>query len=47
MTDGVIHDMKETKNSIVRASKMGISVIIIGLGPEDFASMEELDGDRK
>ncbi len=34
ITDGEIHDMPSTKDLIVRASKMPLSVIIIGVGNE-------------
>jgi hypothetical protein len=47
MTDGCIHDMSETKREIVEMSKMGISVIIVGVGNEDFSLMEELDSDDR
>lgn len=45
LTDGSYDDRQETINEIVRASKLPISIIIIGLGDANFASMEELDGD--
>ena len=34
ITDGDIHDMNETKNLLVRASKLPLSVIIVGVGKE-------------
>ena len=47
LTDGAIHDMAETKNQIVRASMLPISIIIIGIGSsQELSKMEELDGDR-
>ncbi|XP_061825837.1 copine-2 isoform X2 [Nerophis lumbriciformis] len=45
ITDGVISDMDETRHSIVQASKLPMSIIIIGVGNADFAAMEFLDGD--
>jgi hypothetical protein len=46
LTDGCIHDMEQTKNSIYEASFLPLSIIIIGVGEADFSLMEELDGDR-
>jgi Copine len=45
LTDGVIHDMKQTKDLIVECSKYPLSIIIVGIGNADFANMEQLDGD--
>lgn len=45
ITDGVISDMDETRDAIVEASKLPMSIIIIGVGNADFAAMEFLDGD--
>jgi len=45
LTDGEITDMEATKGAIVRASTAPMSIIIIGVGPADFSSMQELDGD--
>jgi hypothetical protein len=47
LTDGEIHDMEQTKDLLVRASQLPLSVIIIGVGNEDFESMIELDSDGK
>ena len=47
LTDGEIHDMVETKRMIVEASKLPVSVIIIGVGNEEFDMMVELDSDEK
>jgi len=38
-TDGKIDDMNETKDLLIEASKYGISVIIIGIGHNDFENM--------
>jgi hypothetical protein len=46
LTDGEIHDMEQTKNLIVEASVLPISIIIVGIGEADFTSMEILDGDK-
>jgi len=45
LTDGIITDMNDTKEAIINASGLPISIIIIGVGQADFAAMEELDGD--
>ena len=45
LTDGEIHDMAEVKELIVQASDLPTSVIIVGVGNEDFELMEELDCD--
>ena len=47
LTDGVIIDMKETVNSIVEASKLPLSIVIVGIGDADFENMRFLDGDDK
>ena len=47
LTDGDIHDMDKTKDLIVSASLLPISIIIIGIGDEEFELMIELDGDEK
>lgn len=46
LTDGQIQDMNETKDCIVEASKLPLSIIIIGIGKTDFDYMEILDGDE-
>lgn len=47
ITDGEIHDMPQVKDLIVEASKMPLSIIIIGVGQEQFRMMRELDSDDK
>lgn len=47
LTDGEIHDMDKTKDLLVQASQLPLSVIIIGVGDEDFELMRELDSDGK
>eukprot|EP00045_Choanoeca_perplexa_P013309 m.150285 g.150285 ORF g.150285 m.150285 type:complete len:586 (+) comp16314_c0_seq1:94-1851(+) len=45
LTDGVITDFDQTVRAIVEASSLPLSIIIVGVGGADFASMEHLDGD--
>ena len=45
LTDGVSIDMKETVDCIVEASKLPLSIVIVGIGERDFENMEVLDGD--
>jgi hypothetical protein len=45
LTDGVITDMKQTVNELVKASALPVSVVIIGIGDEDFGLMKILDAD--
>ncbi|XP_011487055.1 copine-3 isoform X2 [Oryzias latipes] len=45
ITDGIITDMDETRSAIVRASRLPMSIIIVGVGGADFSAMEFLDGD--
>ena len=47
LTDGNIHDLRETIDAMVNASNYPISIIIVGIGDGDFSSMEFLDGDDK
>merc|ERR1711902_308346 len=46
ITDGIITDFEETKAALVNASSLPMSVIIVGVGNEDFSAMEVLDGDN-
>uniref|UniRef100_A0A8C5D911 Copine-4-like n=1 Tax=Gouania willdenowi TaxID=441366 RepID=A0A8C5D911_GOUWI len=45
LTDGVITDMSETREAIVQASHLPMSIIIVGVGNADFEDMQMLDGD--
>ena len=45
LTDGIITDYTETVNCIIEASKLPISIVIIGIGEADFENFEYLDGD--
>lgn len=47
ITDGVISDMDETRHAVVQASRLPMSIIIVGVGNADFAAMEFLDGDNR
>ena len=46
LTDGIINDMDKTIDSLVEASFLPISVIIIGIGDSDFGNMNTLDADE-
>ena len=46
LTDGEIHDMARVKQLIVDASALPTSVIIVGIGQEEFELMVELDSDE-
>lgn len=46
LTDGVVSDMAETRTAIVRASRLPMSIIIVGVGNADFSDMRLLDGDE-
>uniref|UniRef100_A0AAR2J8E7 C2 domain-containing protein n=1 Tax=Pygocentrus nattereri TaxID=42514 RepID=A0AAR2J8E7_PYGNA len=45
LTDGVITDMADTREAIVHASHLPMSIIIVGVGNADFTDMQTLDGD--
>ncbi|KAK0410431.1 hypothetical protein QR680_005129 [Steinernema hermaphroditum] len=45
VTDGVICDFDQTVSAIITASHHPLSIIIIGVGTEDFSRMEDLDSD--
>ena len=45
ITDGCIHDMRETIDRIVDCSKYPLSIIIVGIGDADFSMMDMLDSD--
>ncbi|XP_041670575.1 copine-3-like isoform X2 [Cheilinus undulatus] len=47
ITDGVITDMDLTRTAIVEASRLPMSIIIVGVGGADFSAMEFLDSDDK
>lgn len=39
--------MEETRHAVVQASKLPMSIIIVGVGNADFTAMEFLDGDSR
>ena len=41
-----LQDLPQTKKALVDASSLPMSVIIVGVGNEDFSAMEMLDGDN-
>jgi hypothetical protein len=47
LTDGVIDDMDETTSVIRNSIRYPLSIIIVGIGEEDFKLMEILDMDRE
>ncbi|KAM4606674.1 copine-3-like [Polymixia lowei] len=47
ITDGVITDMDQTRIAIVEASRLPMSIIIVGVGGADFSAMEFLDSDDR
>lgn len=47
ITDGVITDMDLTRAAIVEASRLPMSIIIVGVGGADFSAMEFLDSDDR
>jgi hypothetical protein len=47
ITDGIITDFEETKRSIIAASNLPMSIIIVGVGQEDFSAMDDLDSDEE
>jgi len=46
LTDGVINDMQQTISKVIEASSLPISIIIVGIGQEDFTQMIELNADE-
>lgn len=46
ITDGVISDMQQTIDQIVRGSELPLSIVIVGVGSADFSSMDVLDADE-
>jgi len=46
VTSGKVEDMNATKDLIVKAAALPLSVIIVGVGNGDFTDMEILDGDQ-
>lgn len=46
LTDGAISDMNDTKLAVIEASRLPMSIIIVGVGNADFTAMNELDADE-
>ncbi|XP_028112787.1 protein BONZAI 3-like isoform X2 [Camellia sinensis] len=46
ITDGVLTDLQETKDALVMASDLPLSILIVGVGGADFKQMEILDADN-
>lgn len=46
LTDGVITDLPDTISAIIRASKLPMAIIIVGVGGADFEAMDYLDADE-
>ncbi|GAB4855482.1 Protein BONZAI 3 [Ancistrocladus abbreviatus] len=46
ITDGVLTDLQETIDALVRASDLPLSILIVGVGSADFTRMEILDADN-
>ena len=46
LTDGELTDMGHTMTAIIRASRLPMSLIIVGVGDADFAAMDALDCDK-
>lgn len=46
LTDGCIHDLRETIDLIVECAIQPLSIIIVGIGEGDFTAMETLDSDE-
>ena len=47
LTDGCINDCERTRDKIVEASYLPMSIIIVGIGKADFTLMNMLDGDSE
>jgi len=47
ITDGIITDLDQTKDAIIKASGLPLSIIIVGVGDADFTEMNALDSDDR
>ena len=45
LTDGIVNDLQASIDEIVRGCYMPLSIIIVGIGDEDFKKMDILDAD--
>ena len=46
ITDGVLTDLQETKDTLVRAFDLPLSILIVGVGGTNFKQVEILDADN-
>lgn len=46
LTDGEVHDIKETIDVIVAASGLPLSIVIVGIGHDEFTNLVILDADK-
>jgi len=46
LTDGEIFDMDKTVDLVIEASELPCSIVIVGVGDEEFEKMEALDADK-
>lgn len=46
LTDGVINDMAQAISAMITASTFPISIVVVGIGNEDFSAMDVLDSDK-
>ncbi|KAL3819648.1 hypothetical protein ACJIZ3_005553 [Penstemon smallii] len=46
ITDGVVSNLQETMDALVKASDLPLSILIVGVGNADFKAMEILDADN-
>jgi len=45
ITDGIINDFEATKEALVKASGLPLSIVVVGVGNADFGNMVQLDSD--
>ena len=46
ITDGGVTDLEQTKQVLVRLSRLAMSVVLVGVGRGDMTSLRQLDSDR-
>lgn len=46
LVDGIPHDLAATKQLLIEASKLPLSIIILGIGNADFNSLFDLDSEK-
>ncbi|KAM1095594.1 hypothetical protein EV2_010763 [Malus domestica] len=46
ITDGILTDLQETKDALVKACNLPLSILIVGVGNADFKQMKILDADN-